>query len=64
MMDAIRREERNAYPSGLDDCVVLGGGTLFGNLFSTNSNLWLDVALDLSKNGTFGARWNLSPMWE
>ncbi|MCX8037161.1 MAG: hypothetical protein N3D11_08985 [Candidatus Sumerlaeia bacterium] len=32
---------------------VLGDGTAFGTLFQDHSNLWLEVAIDLNKNGTF-----------
>jgi len=34
---------------------ALGDGTAFGALFANNANLWLEVAIDLDKNGTFAA---------
>ena len=32
---------------------TLGDGSLFGTLFTTYSDLWLQVAIDLDKNGTY-----------
>jgi hypothetical protein len=34
---------------------TLGDGTAFGALFANKANLWLEVAIDLDKNGTFAA---------
>ena len=32
---------------------TLGDGSAFGSLFASHSNLWLEVAIDLNKNGQF-----------
>lgn len=34
---------------------TLGDGTPFGSLFATYPNLWMEVAIDLDKNGSFAA---------
>jgi len=34
---------------------TLGDGTAFGSLFAAYPNLWLEVAIDLNKNGSFEA---------
>jgi hypothetical protein len=34
---------------------TLGDGTSFGSLFADSPNLWLEVAVDLNKNGSFEA---------
>jgi hypothetical protein len=40
---------------------ILGDGSPFGSLFSAYSNLWLEVAIDLDKSGTFAASEVYSP---
>ena len=40
---------------------TLGDGTAFGPLFANNDNLWLEVAIDLDKNGTYGTNETYAP---
>jgi len=40
---------------------TLGDGTAFGTLFATYPNLWLEVAVDLNRNGTYGTDETYAP---
>ena len=46
-------EETSVSVAGGVFATTLGERTAFANLFATQSDLWLEVAVDLDKNGTF-----------
>jgi len=46
-------EETSVTVTGGVFAATLGDGTAFANLFATQSDLWLEVAVDLDRNGTF-----------